>query len=169
MQPQAALGLSVVFSFLAWGHVMGRYGWPALRRMPPLLAWRAILSLHAFRFVGLSFIVPGVVSPELPLAFARPDAYGDLGAAILALLALWALPRTIGVTLTWAFNVWGTADLLFAVYNGNHNGLAAGQLGATFFIITLIVPLLLITHVVMFALLLRREPRPQFSGSLNVT
>jgi hypothetical protein len=158
MQPIAALGIGVVFSFIAWGQVTARYVWPALRQMPPLSALRAILTLHSFRFVGLAFIIPGVVSPQLPLGFARPDAYGDLGAAFLALLVLWALPRKIGVALAWAFNVWGSADLLFAFYNGSRNGITAGQLGATFFIVTLIVPLLLITHVAMFALLLRREP-----------
>ena len=33
----------------------------------------------------------GVVAPELPAAFAVPAAYGDLIAAVLALLALAAL------------------------------------------------------------------------------
>jgi len=34
------------------------------------------------------FLMPGLVSPELPAAFAVPVAYGDLTAAVLALLAL---------------------------------------------------------------------------------
>jgi len=36
--------------------------------------------------------VPGVVSPDLPSAFAHSAAYGDIIAAILALLALYRCP-----------------------------------------------------------------------------
>ena len=112
--------------------------------------------LHSFRFLGLSFLIPGVVAPDLSPAYAVPAAYGDLGAAILALLALWALPNGLGIVLAWIFNIWGTADLLFAFYQGNEVGLLPGQLGAAFYIPTFLVPLLLVTHVLMFRILLRR-------------
>ena len=53
----------------------------------------------------------------------------------------------------------GRLDLLRAVYEGNRIGLEAGQLGATYFIINSVgVPLLLITHGLMIALLLQRDP-----------
>jgi hypothetical protein len=128
--------------------------------VPRPLAMRALLTVHAFRFEGLAFIVPGVVSPELSLAFARPAAYGDFGAAILALLTLWVLPKNSWIALAWIVNLWGVLDLLNAAYEGFRNGLglAVGQLGATYFIITVYVPLLLITHGLMIALLLQRRP-----------
>ena len=44
-----------------------------------------------FRFIGLSFLVPGVVSPSLPAGFAIPAAYGDFIAGILAIVATIAL------------------------------------------------------------------------------
>ena len=44
-----------------------------------------------------------------------------------------------------------------AFYQANHAGLMAGQLGATYFIPTFIVPLLLITHGLGFRILLRHE------------
>jgi hypothetical protein len=101
--------------------------------------------------------VPGVVAPELSAAFARPAAYGDLIAAVLALLALAALRSRWGMPLVWVFNLWGSADLLYAFYQGNSVGFAPGQLGAAYFIPTVVVPLLLITHGLMFRLLLRGE------------
>jgi len=103
--------------------------------------------------------VPGVVSPELPLAFARPAAYGDLATAVLALLAIAALRNRLGIMLVWAFNLLGTVDLLYAFYQGNRTGLglAPGLQGAAYFIPTVLVPLLLITHGLVFRLLLRRE------------
>jgi len=118
--------------------------------------------MHSFRFIGLAFLIPGVVAPELPGAFARPAAYGDLIAAVLALLALMTLRGRLGILFVWIFNVWGTADLLYAFYAGNSVGLEPGQLGATLFILTVIVPLLLITHGVVFRLLLQGD-RPTAS------
>ncbi len=118
-----------------------------------------LLVLHSFRFVGLAFLVPGVVSPDLPSAFAHSAAYGDIIAATLALLSLQLLPGSAGVLSAWIFNLWGTADLLNAFYQANQAGLTPGQLGATYFIPTLIVPLLLITHGLAFRILLRRDLR----------
>jgi hypothetical protein len=113
--------------------------------------------LHSFRFVGLAFVVPGVVSPDLPTAFARPAAYGDLTTAILALLSLATLRSRLGLILVWVFNILGTVDLLYAFYQGNRTGLglAPGLQGAAYFIPTVLVPLLLITHGLVFRLLLR--------------
>ena len=157
MPPQALFGITIAFSFIAWGIVMARYLWPKLRSQPRVHALRPLLLLHSFRFIGLAFLVPGVVASELSSAFARPAAYGDLIAAILALLALAALQSRLGILLVWVFNLWGSADLLYAFYQGNSVGFAPGQLGAAFFIPTVVVPLLLITHGVMFRLLLQGD------------
>ena len=113
--------------------------------------------LHSFRFVGLAFLVTGIVSPDLSAEWARPAAYGDFIAAVLALLALGALPSRSGIALAWIFSVWGSADLLYAFYQGNRVGLEPGQLGAAYFILTVLVPLLLVTHAVVFRILLQRN------------
>jgi len=157
MQQQLYFFVSIAFGFIAWGVVATRYIWPELRLLPRAEALRPLLVLHSFRFIGLAFLVPGVVSPDLPSAFAHSAAYGDIVAATLALLSLASLPRRVGVVIAWIFNFWGTADLLNAFYQANDAGLTAGQLGATYFIPTLVVPLLLITHGLAFGILLRRQ------------
>jgi len=156
MTPLALFGISVALSFAAWGAVCRLYLWPRLRSLPLQEAARPILLLHLFRFVGLSFLIPGVVGPALPLTFAAPVAYGDLLAVALAWLAL-ALARQPGNRAAlWLFNVWGTVDLLFAFYQGLFGvGINPAALGAAFFIPTVPVPLLLWTHVLLFLLLLR--------------
>src|SRR5574340_887443 len=106
--------VSIAFSLIAWGIVTARYIWPELRLRPQVEALRPLLILHSFRFIGLAFLVPGVVSPDLPPAFAHSAAYGDIIAAILALLSLLLLPSSSGVVIAWIFNVWGTADLFNA-------------------------------------------------------
>ena len=155
MRSQALFGISVALGLIAWGIVAARYIWPALRNQSRANALRPLLLLHAFRFVGLAFLIPGVVSPNLPIAFARPAAYGDLTTATLALLGLASLPSRFGIVLVWAFNILGSIDLLYAFYKGNRVGLEAGQLGAAYFIPTVLVPFLLITHVLIFRLLLK--------------
>src|SRR5690348_6224137 len=85
MSPPMLFGISGAFSLAVWGVATWQYIWPALSKRTNADALRPILLLHGFRFVGLAFLVPGVVSPELPAAFARPAAYGDLASAIPSL------------------------------------------------------------------------------------
>jgi hypothetical protein len=149
--------VSIAFSFIAWSVVAAQYVWPKLHLQPRAAALRPLLILHSFRFMGLAFLVPGVVSADLPFAFARSAAYGDIIAAVLALLSLASLPSRAGFVVAWMFNLWGSADLLNAFYQANSAGLHAGQLGATYFIPTVFVPLLSITHGLAFRILLRPQ------------
>ena len=156
---------SIAFSLIAWGIVAARYIWPALRLRPRSEALRPLLILHSFRFFGLAFLVPGVVSPDLPRAFATAAAYGDLIAAALALLSLILLDSAPGLLVAWIFNVWGAVDLVNAFYQANATGLAPGQLGTTYVIPTLIVPLLFITHGLVFRILLQPQQESAIAQS----
>jgi hypothetical protein len=95
-------------------------------------------------------------SPSVRL-FAAPAAYGDLGAALLAIAASLALFRRarLATVLVWLFNVWGASDLLFAYYQGFAVQLDARLLGAAYFIPTVVVPPAIITHGLIFWLLVR--------------
>ena len=159
MPQQIWFFVSIAFSLVAWGIVAGRYIWPALRLRERADALRPLLVLHSFRFIGLAFLVPGVVSPDLSSAFARSAGYGDIIAATLALLSLLSLPGRTGFVIAWIFTLWGTVDLLNAFYQANHAGLLPGQLGSTYFIPTFVVPLLLITHGLAFRILLQHQPK----------
>jgi hypothetical protein len=156
MQPQVVFGISVLLGFVVWGMIGARYIWPALRDRPRTEALRPVLLLHAFRYVGLAFLVPGVVSPDLPDAFTRPAAYGDLVTSLLALLAIATLKIRLGTIVVWVFNIVGTVDLFNAIYQGDRLGLgiAPGLQGAAYFISTVLVPLLLVTHALVFRILI---------------
>jgi hypothetical protein len=153
----ALFGINIAFAVTAWAVVTALYIWPALRARPRIEALRSLLVLHAFRFGGLAFLVPGVVSPDLPAAFAHDAALGDIIAAILALLSLATLRSKVGIFLVWVFNIWGSLDLLNAFYQANAAGLQPGQLGAAYFIPTAFVPLLLVTHGLVFRILLQGD------------
>jgi hypothetical protein len=153
-------GISVAFGLLAWGVFASQYIWPKIRNRERAEAIRPILVLHSFRYIGLVALIPGVVAPELAsTVFARGLAYGDLVSAILALIALAALRTRMSGLLVWIFNIVGTADLLNAFYQGARISLAdtPGVLGAGYFLPILGVPLLLVTHVLVFRLMLRKE------------
>ena len=169
MPPQLCFFVSIAFSFIAWGIVTACYLWPELRLQRRTEALRPLLILHSFRFVGLAFLIPGVVSPDLPPAFAHSTAYGDIVAAILALLSLLALPHGAGVVFSWIFNLWGSADLLNAFYQANNAGLFAGQLEAAYFIPTFVVPLLLTTHGLVFQILLQHQNESEMRQSRRPT
>lgn len=150
--------IHLVLGYVAWLLCFRAYLWPWLRSLDRVGAQRAIATLHSFRFFGLVFILPGVAGQHLPGSFARFAAHGDLATGLLALLALLSIRRR---PLFWlfvvSFHVVGVADLLLDYYHAVLVGLpeVAGELGATYAIPILYVPLLMITHVAAFSLLLR--------------
>ncbi|MFL9886277.1 hypothetical protein PQR66_24770 [Paraburkholderia agricolaris] len=130
--------------------------------MDPFDAQRAIATLHSFRFFGLVFILPGVVSPDLPASFAAFAAYGDFATGVLAMLALLtARVRSLFWLFVVAFNLVGVTDLIVDYYHAIQADLPAhaGEFGATYAIPIIYVPLLMITHLSAFYLLLRPQPK----------
>jgi hypothetical protein len=169
MSTETIFRLHLILGYVAWLLCFGVYFLPRLRAMEPVAAQRAIATLHSFRFFGLVFILPGVVGPGLPARFAGFAAYGDLVTGVLAILALLAV-RT--GPLFWlfvvAFNLAGVVDLVGDYYNAIQLGLpqVAGQMGAAYWIPILYVPLLMITHVAAFYLMLSHQPKavPALAG-----
>jgi hypothetical protein len=159
--------LSVAFALSAWSFVASRYVWPWLSTRGRTEALRPILMLHTFRFVGLAFLIPGIVSASLPATFSHAAALGDIVAAMLAWLALLTERRAWGSLVAWSFNLWGFADILNAFVQAGRTGLLPGQLGAAYYLPTLIVPLLLVTHVLAFRILLRHQ-RPSSAHSHSI-
>ena len=162
MSPATVFDIHLLLGYVPWLLCFGAYVWPKLRSMDRVEAQRAIATLHSFRFFGLVFIIPGVVGPNLPTSFATFAAYGDFATGLLAMLALLTLRiRPLFWLFVVAFNLVGSADIIVDYYHGNQVGLAAlaGELGATYAIPIIYVPLLLITHFVAFYLLMRPQPK----------
>jgi hypothetical protein len=150
----------LVLGYVAWLLCFGAYGLPWLRSMDRVAAQRAIATLHSFRFFGLVFILPGVVSPNLPAGFAVFAAYGDFATGVLAMLALLTVRiRPLFWPFVVAFNLVGTVDLIVDYYHAIQVGLPAHaeELGAAYAIPIIYVPLLMITHIVAFYFLVRPQ------------
>ena len=156
MNPQSIFLLQFVLSVITVAVIAKSVvaPWLAKQSQRDALFWLTIP--HAFRHIGLVFLVPGVRAQELPDYFALPAAYGDLATGVLALLALIMLrvaPKG-ALVLVWIFNVVGTVDLLNALRHVE----IVPALGSTWYIPTLLVPVLLVTHFMIFV-------RLQNSGS----
>jgi hypothetical protein len=168
MSPETIFNLHLLLGYVAWLLCFGVYILPWLKAMDLVAAQRAIATLHSFRFFGLVFILPGVVGPNLPAAgFAAFAAYWDLATGLLAILALLTVRiRPLFWLFVVAFNLVGAVDIIVDYYHGNEVGLPAlaGELGVTYAIPIIYVPVLMITHIVAFYLVLR--PQPKAVGAL---
>jgi hypothetical protein len=155
------LPISIVMGLLVFGLAAKWYVAPALARLDRKTALTPFLLFHGTRYIGLAFLISGVTAEPLDPRFAGPAAYGDLLAAALALAALLALRLDwpIAIPLVWIFNIQGTLDLLNALFQGfRYNPI--GHFGATYFIPAVVVPALLVTHAIVFWLLLKRQAQP---------
>jgi hypothetical protein len=89
-------------------------------------------------------------------------AYADLATGVLAILALLTVSvRPLFWLFVVAFNLVGMADLFFDYYHAIQANLpaVAGELGTTYAIPIIYVPLLMITHFAAFYMLLRPAAR----------
>jgi hypothetical protein len=149
--------ISYAVAFLVFGLIGKWYIWPNIKDRAIKSALTPLLLYACLRVNGLMFLMPGLVSPELPSVFAVPTAYGDLAAVLLALISLACVRSGSGlaVPMLWLFNVVGLLDLAY----GNIANLVAGidpvQLGTSYYLAVLNVPAMVIVHVLIFAYLLR--------------
>ena len=151
MSIQAIFGLQFILSIIVISFVIKWKVSPWLDKQSLNNALFWLTFPHAFRHIGMSFLVPGLLSQPLPDNFAIPAAYGDLAAG-LALFALHYKWST-ALVLVWIFNIVGTIDLLNAL---RHLEIAP-YFGASWYIPTFLVPLLLVTHFMIFVRLIRKS------------
>ncbi|MGH8498975.1 MAG: hypothetical protein ACRERV_09245 [Methylococcales bacterium] len=150
--------ISYAVAFIAFGLIGKWYIWPVVRDRN-LTALSPLLLYACLRVNGLMFLMPGLVSPDLPAAFAVPTAYGDLTAVILALIALWAIRRELAaaVPLVWIFNIVGVTDLIYANIATFTEQVDPAQLGAAYYLAVLNVPAMIVVHIIIFVYLSKRK------------
>src|SRR5215472_4237387 len=148
---------SYTVAFVAFGLIGRWYLWPALKDRAPRTALTPLLLYASFRVNGLMFLMPGLVSAQLPKAFAIPTAYGDLAAAVLALIALWLvrLEKTAAIPLVWLFNIAGLLDLVYANISTFKDHVDPTYLGVSYYLAAINVPAMVVVHVLIFAYLFR--------------
>ena len=151
--------LQVALSFGAWSAIGAWLVLPYLRTQPTNRALFLLLLPQAFRHIGATLLVPGIADPQLPRGFALPTAIGDIITQVLALVCLACLAqgRRYSIPLVWIANTWGLFDLLLNVSRAVRTG-AIAYLHAAWVVPTFIVPLMVVSHLFIFWVLLRRRP-----------
>ena len=149
------LTVNLLFSTLVFWIAARLYLIPRLDELEPRTVLLPILLLHAFRHLGLMFLAPGAVYAGIPPQFTYPAAFGDLLAAVLALIAIPAVATRARSArfLVWLFNIEGTLDLMAAIVLATAYD-AAPLMGPAYWIPAFWVPALLVTHYVTFRVLL---------------
>ena len=74
MGPNAIFGLQFLLSLIVFALIARWYVTPWLAEKTLEQALPLLILPHAFRHIGLSFLVPGVVAEPLPATFANPAA-----------------------------------------------------------------------------------------------
>src|SRR3974390_1329468 len=162
MLPETLFQIHLILGYVASLLSFSVYALPKLRSMDRFSAQRVIATVHSFRFFGLVFLLPGVVGPNLPVGFATFAAYGDFATGVLAILALLTVRiRPLFWSFVVAFHLVGAIDIIVDYYHAIQVGLPAlaGQLGATYAIPIIYVPVLMITHAVAIYWLGRPQPK----------
>jgi hypothetical protein len=159
MKPIVLFGIQFTLSLVAYWLIAFWYVAPRLSELPPEVALAPLLWVHAFRIVGGTILAPGSVGPGVPMEFRTMIGYGDLLTALLALLALIAL-RTrlpVAIAFAWLCVTVGMLDTVNAIVQSVRFSVFTYALGVNWVIVTIYVPALLVSSLLIFMQLLDRN------------
>ncbi len=150
-------GCRLLTSVFVFGIVAVWYVWPSLTKLSRNSALIPLLFVHVPRYVGMTLLVTGMVDPKLPREFLSSAAYGDLLEAALALASIFALRSNwrVAVPLVWVANTWGFVDLLNGVRGVLQLNVPSFNLATFWYVYTFYAPLVLVSHLMIFAILVK--------------
>ncbi len=158
IEPKYLLVFQFAWFLLAWAAVTKYFILPNLSKKNRLDALAMMIAPQMFRVLGVGLLVANI-SPGMPLSFAIPTAIGDTVTAVLAFSAVVALKKRLAsaIPLLWITNVFGSLDIVVALIGAIRIG-AAEHLNAQWFVPAFVLPLMIVSHVtVFFLLVLRRD------------
>lgn len=162
MDPIAIAVVQFSFNILVWSLIARWYVAPRLVKLPLHLALVPPMLIHLVRPISLWMISPpeqmGITVPE---SWGRSTAIGDLIVAGLALATIFALRRRarVAIAMAWVANVVGFLD---AAKNGVY-GIqlrVIPHMGPAVMVVAYLVPILFVSHGLMFWLLTRPQAAP---------
>lgn len=159
MQPVVLFGIQFTLSLAAYALGALWYVVPRLSRLRRESALEPLLWIHAFRIVGGTILAPGAVAAGVPMEFRTMVGSGDLITALLALVALIALRArvSVAIALVWLFLIVGTLDTANAIAQSVRDSVFTYPLGVNWVIVTVYVPALLVSSVLILLQLLRSD------------
>ena len=154
-------GGSAAAGIIGWATIFATIIWPKMRQRPRVEQLKLLTALNFFRYFATTTLIIGLVSRKLPSGFADPAAFGDLISLGLAYVAFIGLQRSDAekplLLPVWIFNIVGATDLLLALVLGPALIRDPGDLGLSYIIPTVYVPLLLVAHFYSLKILSQRS------------
>ena len=159
MEPIVLFGIQFTLGLVAYALIAFWYVAPRLSRMPREVALVPLLWIHAFRIVGGTILAPGAVDAGVPMEFRVMIGYGDLVTALLALLALIALRARFrgAIAFVWLCVTVGMLDTVNAIIQSVRDSAFTYPLGVNWVVVTMYVPALLVSSLLIFIQLLRPD------------
>jgi hypothetical protein len=154
MNPAPLFVLQFLWFLTSWAVLAELFVAPKLRGYATNDALAICIAPQIFRVLGVGLLVPSL-SPGMPWSFAIPTAIGDSLTALLALISVVALRQRWQPArkVAWACNLVGGADLVIALPHAATIG-TAQFLAAQWYVPALGVPLMIVSHVMAFRILL---------------
>ena len=159
MQAMVLFGIQFALSATAFALLAAWSIAPIISKLSRAKALAPLLWVHAFRVVGGTIMAPGAVDAGVPMTFRTMIGYGDLATAILALAALIALRARLrgAFALVWLCVIVGTLDTANAIVQSMRYSVFTYPLGVNWVIVTIYVPALLVSGVLIVIQLLRTD------------
>ncbi len=163
MTPFIIGNIQFTFSLVIYTLIAVWYVNPKLHNLAWNKALTPLLLVHCFRYGPLTLLMPGQVSSEVPADVAQTIAYGDLISGVLALAAAIMVWNDVGGAraIVWIFTIIGFGDVILASIQGIRAGLLDMPIGFNLYILNFYVPLLIVTHVIIIRILLRKSRFPE--------
>lgn len=157
MEPIVLFSIQFTLSLLAYAFIGFWYVRPRIDKWPRETALAVLLWVHAFRIVGGTILAPGSVEAAVPMDFRVMIGYGDLATAALALVALVALRTKFrgAIPLVWLCVGVGMVDTVNAIIQSLRFSVFNYALGFNWVIVTVYVPALLVSSLLIFMQLVR--------------
>lgn len=157
MNSVAIFWMQIIVSVSIFGLIAVWYVRPYLITIGRTSALIPLLFVQAFRYVGMTLLVPGMIDPTLTREFLSSAAYGDLLEAVLALASIFALRSNLkfAIPLVWVANTWGFVDLLNAIRSVLEVNLPSYNLSTIWYIYVFFGPLVIVSHLMIFWILIK--------------
>jgi hypothetical protein len=162
MSPMSAAALASVLSFLIFVIIAALYVAPWLATRQRAEALIPLLWVHAFRYVALQIFSAQQFGFAVSDAARDQIAYGDVIAAILAVISILALHYRLrmALVLVWLFFAQATIDLVNATIAGVREELFATASGVTWLILTFYVQVMYVSLGLLVWQLYSRRQEP---------
>jgi len=135
------------------------YVGPRLSNLRLSQALVVVLFIHSFRHIGLTILIPSIVDSDIQSSFVNYYAFGEYFIAAFAVACLVGLTVQLrgSIYLVWIFNIVGTVMVIYAWIQFYILDITQYKLGTFWFIPTFFMPALLVSHYVIFSMLIKRK------------